>query len=266
MGCPYSSQQTPWWGGYSGCRQDDLASTYVVKSRPRAVFAGEQFLLLVAYNQSIQFFFDIFSHRFVVCRFCTSKRSFGYSAMKKPFFILYPKINPLQRIYFRHENKSKSRYDFFLSKKIIVSVSCKQQLTTKSRYDLFFFFSFFGGRQFLRKWTNSPESSRNPHRTMDNHPPPPPVTAPSTTAAAAATVAVSVAAAVAVAVAITVAVAVAVAIAVALTIAVSATIATVIAAAKPSRSRSRRRFLRCCFKLIVICGPRHHCRHRRRRC
>ena len=48
MGCRYSSQRTPWWGGYGGCRQDDLASTYVVKSRPRAVFANEQFLRPVA--------------------------------------------------------------------------------------------------------------------------------------------------------------------------------------------------------------------------
>jgi len=51
MGCRYSSQRTPWWGGYGGCRQDDLASTYVVKLRPRAVFANEQFLRPVAYLQ-----------------------------------------------------------------------------------------------------------------------------------------------------------------------------------------------------------------------
>ena len=91
------------------------------------------------------FFFDFFSRRFVVCRFCTSRQCFGYSVMKKPFYIPYPKINPLRWIYFWRENKSKSRYDlflifFFFNQKKIVSVSCKQQLTTKSRYDLFLIF------------------------------------------------------------------------------------------------------------------------------
>ncbi len=33
---------------------------------------------------------------------------------KRPFFISYPKINPLRWIYFRRENKSKSPYDLFL--------------------------------------------------------------------------------------------------------------------------------------------------------
>jgi hypothetical protein len=48
MGCRYSSQRTPWWGGYGGCRQGNLASIYVVKLRLRAVFANEQFLCPVA--------------------------------------------------------------------------------------------------------------------------------------------------------------------------------------------------------------------------
>ncbi len=80
---------------------------------------------------------------------------------RKTIFHFVSKKNHLRRIYFCRENKSKYRYDlfiylFFLIKKKIVSVSCKPQLTTKSRYNLFLFlFSFFGGRQFLRKWTNA---------------------------------------------------------------------------------------------------------------
>ena len=46
------------------------------------------------------FFGCFFSHRFVVCRFCTSRQYFGYSAMKNQFYFLYPKINPLRWIYF----------------------------------------------------------------------------------------------------------------------------------------------------------------------
>ena len=53
-----------------------------------------------AYNRPIQFFVVVFSCRFVVCRFCTSRRFFGYSAMKNQFYFLYPKINPLRWIYF----------------------------------------------------------------------------------------------------------------------------------------------------------------------
>ena len=61
------------------------------------------------------FFVCFFSRRFVVCRFCTSRRCFGYSAMKNQFYFLYPKINPLRWIYFWRENKSLSRYDLFLT-------------------------------------------------------------------------------------------------------------------------------------------------------
>ncbi len=98
-----------------------------------------------AYNRSIQFFFVFFSRRFVVCRFCTSKRSFGYSAIEKPFFISYPKINPLRRIYFRRENKSKSRYDLFLNfffnqKKTYRSVANRSlQLNPDTIFFLFLF-------------------------------------------------------------------------------------------------------------------------------
>ncbi len=43
-----------------------------------------------AYNRPIRFFFwCFFSRRFVVCRFCTSWRFFGYSAMKNQFHFLY---------------------------------------------------------------------------------------------------------------------------------------------------------------------------------
>jgi hypothetical protein len=54
--------------------------------------------LLTAYRYG--FFLLFFSCRFVVCRFCTSRRCFGYSAMKNQFHFLYPKINPFWWIYF----------------------------------------------------------------------------------------------------------------------------------------------------------------------
>ena len=54
-----------------------------------------------AYNFLIRFLLLLFfSRRFVVCRFCTSRWFFGYSAMKNQFYFLYPKINSLQWIYF----------------------------------------------------------------------------------------------------------------------------------------------------------------------
>ena len=52
-----------------------------------------------AYYRPIRFFFFFFSSQICLCRFCTSRRFFGYSAMKNQFYFLYPKINPLRWIY-----------------------------------------------------------------------------------------------------------------------------------------------------------------------
>jgi hypothetical protein len=110
------------------------------RKRFRCYFSG----FMPVLTRPIRFFFWLFfSRRFVACRFCTSRRFFGYSAMKNQFHFLYPKINPP---------------DGFIFKLKI------------NPFPMDLFLPFFCGKPVPPQVDNSPESSRNPR---DNGTPPP---------------------------------------------------------------------------------------------